>query len=135
MGGWGKTRTPRLAAQYADEFNVPFAPQPAAYTAQLDAVRAACEAADRDPGSLTWSAAVTVVCGEDEAAYAGRAAAIGRDPGELRTNAAAGTVSEVTDRLAGFVEAGAERLYLQVLDLRDLDHLRLLAAEVAPALV
>ncbi len=95
-------------------------------------MRAACEAAGRDPGSLTWSAAVTVVCGEDEAAYAGRAAAIGRDPGELRTNAAAGTVSEVTDRLAGFVEAGAERLYLQVLDLGDLDHLRLLAAEVAP---
>jgi F420-dependent oxidoreductase-like protein len=134
VGGWGKTRTPRLAARYADEFNVPFAPQPAAYTARVEAVRAACEAAGRDPGSLTWSAAVMVVCGEDEAAYADRAAAIGRDPGELRTNAAAGTVSEVTDRLAGFVEAGAERLYLQVLDLRDLDHLRLLADEVAPAL-
>jgi 2-methylisocitrate lyase-like PEP mutase family enzyme len=40
----------------------------------------------------------------------------------------------VVDRVAAFVEAGAQRIYLQVLDLHDLDHLRLLAAEVAPAL-
>jgi F420-dependent oxidoreductase-like protein len=134
VGGWGKTRTPRLAARYADEFNVPFAPQPDAYAASTDSARATCEAAGRDPATMTWSAAVTVVCGEDEAAYARRAEAIGRDPATLRTHAVAGTVPEVSDRLAGFVAAGAERLYLQVLDLHDLDHLRLLAAEVAPAL-
>jgi F420-dependent oxidoreductase-like protein len=134
VGGWGKTRTPRLAARYADEFNVPFATQPAVFTSRVEAVRAACEAMGRDPGSMIWSAANTVVCGEDEATYGRRAAAIGRDPDDLRTNAAAGTVAEVTDKLAGFAEAGAERLYLQVLALDDLDHLRLLAAEVAPAL-
>jgi len=134
VGGWGKARTPRLAARYADEFNVPFAPQPEVFTGQVEAVRAACEAVGRDPASLVWSAAITVVCGEDEAAYARRAAAIGRDPAELRVGVAAGTVAEVTERLGGFVEAGAQRLYLQVLDVHDLDHLRLLAAEVAPAL-
>jgi F420-dependent oxidoreductase-like protein len=134
VGGWGKARTPRLAARYADEFNVPFAPKPEVFTGQVEAVRAACEAVGRDPASLVWSAAITVVCGEDEAAYARRAAAIGRDPAELRAGVAAGTVAEVTDRLGGFVEAGAQRLYLQVLDVHDLDHLRLLAAEVAPAL-
>ncbi|HEY7072126.1 MAG TPA: LLM class F420-dependent oxidoreductase [Acidimicrobiales bacterium] len=134
VGGWGKARTPRLAARYADEFNVPFAPQPDVYSGQVEAVRAACEAVGRDPASLVWSAAITVVCGEDEAAYTRRAEAIGRDPAELRAGVAAGTVAEVTDRLGGFVEAGAQRLYLQVLDMKDLDHLRLLAAEVAPAL-
>ena len=134
VGGWGKARTPRLAARYADEFNVPFAPQPEVFTGQVEAVRAACEAVGRDPASLVCSAAITVVCGEDEAAYARRAAAIGRDPAELRVGVAAGTVAEVTERLGGFVEAGAQRLYLQVLDVHDLDHLRLLAAEVAPAL-
>jgi len=134
VGGWGKARTPRLAARYADEFNVPFAPQPEVFTGQVEAVRAACEAVGRDPASLVWSAAITVVCGEDEAAYARRAAAIGRDPAELRAGVAAGTVAEVTEGLGGFVEAGAQRLYLQVLDVGDLDHLRLLAAEVAPAL-
>jgi F420-dependent oxidoreductase-like protein len=134
VGGWGKARTPRLAARYADEFNVPFPPQPDVYSGQVEAVRAACEAVGRDPASLVWSAAITVVCGEDEAAYTRRAEAIGRDPAELRAGVAAGTVAEVTDRLGGFVEAGAQRLYLQVLDVKDLDHLRLLAAEVAPAL-
>jgi F420-dependent oxidoreductase-like protein len=135
VGGWGQTRTPRLAARYADEFNVPFAPRPDVFAGRAEPVRAVCEAMGRDPASLIWSAAVTVVCGEDEAAYARRATAIGREPGDLRSNAVGGTVAEVTDKLAGFVEAGAQRLYLQVLDLHDLDHLRLLAAGVAPALV
>ena len=134
VGGWGKARTPRLAARYADEFNVPFAPKPEVFTGQVEAVRAACEAVGRDPASLVCSAAITVVCGEDEAAYARRAAAIGRDPAELRAGVAAGTVAEVIEGLGGFVEAGAQRLYLQVLDVHDLDHLRLLAAKVAPAL-
>jgi F420-dependent oxidoreductase-like protein len=134
VGGWGKARTPRLAARYADEFNVPFAPQADVFRDRVEAVKAACEAEGRDPGAPTWSVAATVCCGEDEAAYARRAEAIGRDPAELRAHAAAGTPAEVADRLRAFADAGAERIYLQVLDLRDLDHLRLLAAEVAPAL-
>jgi F420-dependent oxidoreductase-like protein len=133
IGGWGKTRTPALAARFADEFNVPFPPL-AAYPGQIEAVTAACEAAGRDPGTMTWSAALVVCCGEDEDTYRRRAKAIGREPAELRANGAAGTVAEVTDRLGAFAEAGAQRIYLQVLDLADLDHLRLIAAEVVPAL-
>jgi F420-dependent oxidoreductase-like protein len=133
VGGWGKARTPRIAARFANEFNVPF-PQLKDFRPAVDAVTAACEAAGRDPGSMTFSAAVVVCCGEDEDTYRRRAAAIGRDPGELRANGAAGTVAEVVERLSAFADAGAERLYLQVLDLHDLDHLRLIAAEVAPAL-
>lgn len=136
MGGWGRARTPALVARYADEFNVPF-PALADFAPQVDVVRAACESAGRDPAVLTVSAALVVCCGDDEDTFRRRAAAIGRQPDELRgnaANAAAGTVPEVVDRLAAFVEAGAQRIYLQVLDLHDLDHLRLLAAEVAPAL-
>jgi F420-dependent oxidoreductase-like protein len=132
IGGWGKTRTPRLAARFADEFNVPF-PQLADVAPQVDAVRAACESAGRDPATMRWSAAQVLCCGEDEDAYRRRAAAIGRAPEELRTNGAAGTVAEVVDTLGRYAEAGMERIYLQVLDLHDLDHLRLVAAEVAPA--
>jgi hypothetical protein len=40
----------------------------------------------------------------------------------------------VVERLAAFAAAGAQRAYLQVLDLDDLDHLRLIAAEVMPHL-
>ncbi|MFP3900566.1 MAG: LLM class F420-dependent oxidoreductase [Acidimicrobiia bacterium] len=133
VGGWGTRRTPRLAARYADEYNVPFSP-PADLRPQLDTVVAACEAAERDPATLTTSAAVVLCCGRDEAEYTRRAEAIGQDPAELRKNQAGGTVAEVTERLGAYAEAGAQRLYLQLLDLHDLDHLRLVAEEVAPAL-
>ena len=37
------------------------------------------------------------------------------------------------ERLQEFAAIGAERVYLQVLDLDDLEHLELLAKEVMPA--
>jgi len=132
VGGWGTNTTPRLAAVYADEFNVPFPPLDA-FRPAVDRVVAACEAADRDPATMTWSAALTVCVGSDEAEYERRAKAIAEDPTALRAKGAAGTVAEVVDRLGAFAEAGAQRIYLQVLDLGDLDHLRLIAREVAPA--
>ena len=61
-----------------------------------------------------------------------RADAIGRDVDELRENGAAGTPSEVVDTLGRYAEAGSQRVYLQVLDLADLDHVDLVAAEVLP---
>ena len=131
IGGGGAKRTPRLAATYAAEFNVPFTDLEGT-AAAFDRVRAACEARDRDPGSITLSAAQVVCCGADEGEVVRRAEAIGRDPDELRRNGAAGTPEEVVARLEAFRERGATRAYLQVLDLTDLDHLRLLAAEVLP---
>jgi len=133
VGGWGRTRTPRLAARYADEFNVPFSPL-SAFDSQVEAVRAACDAADRDPATMRISAALTTAVGADEDEFERRAAAAGQSPDQLRANGAGGTVGEVVDRLGAFAAAGAETIYLQVLDLADLDHLRLIAAEVAPAL-
>jgi alkanesulfonate monooxygenase SsuD/methylene tetrahydromethanopterin reductase-like flavin-dependent oxidoreductase (luciferase family) len=83
---------------------------------------------------MTFSAALVLCCGADEAEVERRAAAIGRDTAELRANGVAGTPDEVATRLAEWSEAGAERIYLQVLDLADLDHLDVVAAEVAPLL-
>jgi F420-dependent oxidoreductase-like protein len=131
VGGHGPTRTPQLAATYADEFNLAFPPLEE-FTAQSARVRAACEANGRDPTSLTFSSALVICCGADEGEFERRAAAIGREPGELRQNGAAGTVDEVIATLTRWRDAGAERMYLQVLDLSDLDHLELVAAEVAP---
>ena len=133
VGGYGRKRTPALAARYAQEFNVPFAPV-RDFAEHIAPVREACEAAGRDPETMIWSAAVVLCCGRDEAEFQRRAEAIGQDPAGLRANAAGGTVSEVVDQLGALAEAGAQRAYLQVLDLRDLDHLRLVAGEVAPAL-
>jgi F420-dependent oxidoreductase-like protein len=133
VGGKGRTRTPRLAAQYATEFNAPFSS--AEENARLFAgVREACEGAGRDPASMVFSSALVLCVGRDEAEIARRAAAIGRDVDELRQHGVAGTPSEAVDILGRYAEAGAERFYLQVLDLSDLDHLDLVAAEVAPQL-
>lgn len=130
IGGGGAVRTPRLAARYAAEFNVPFVPIEF-FQQQRHRVTAACEAIDRDPATMTWSVALVVCCGESDAEVRRRAAAIGREPDELRTNGAAGTPSEVAETLGRWAEAGAERIYLQVLDLGDLEHLDLMAQTIA----
>ena len=131
IGGMGKRRTPELAVRFGNEFNVPFRSVTDS-AAQFSRVRTACEDAGRDPASLVYSNALTVCCGSDEAELARRAAAIGVDVGQLRANDLAGTPDEIVDRLGQYVEAGCERVYLQVLDLADLDHLELLAAKVLP---
>jgi F420-dependent oxidoreductase-like protein len=133
VGGKGKRRTPALAARFADEFNVAFAP-PDGTAASYDAVRRACADAGRTDLPV-FSAAVRLCCGRDEAEVRRRAAAIGADPDELRAaGAAAGTPAEVVAALGRYAELGATRIYLQTLDLTDLDHLDLVAAEVAPQL-
>ncbi len=131
IGGYGTKRTPALAARYAQEFNLAFAPLDV-YRDQVARVTQACTEAGRDPSTLRTTAALVVCCGSDKAEFERRAAAIGRLPDELRANGAAGLPHEVVERLHAFADAGAETAYLQVLDLDDLDHLRLVAAEVMP---
>ncbi|MFF5055251.1 LLM class F420-dependent oxidoreductase [Micromonospora sp. NPDC000663] len=129
LGGMGPKRTPRLAARYADEFNLPFASVPDT-VAQFDRVRAACAEIGRDPAQMIWSNALVLCCGRDDAEVARRAAAIGREPEELRANGVAGTPAEVIDTIGRYAEAGSQRIYFQVLDLSDLAHLELVASEV-----
>src|SRR4051794_23152515 len=133
VGGHGAKRRPRLAARYAAEFNVPFA-GPEENGRLIAGVRRACEEAGRDPASMVYSSAVTVCVGKNDAEVARRAAAIGRTPGEWAPSDVGGTPAEVVDVLGRYAKAGAQRAYLQVLDLADLDHLDLIAAEVAPRL-
>jgi F420-dependent oxidoreductase-like protein len=131
IGGTGAKRTPKLAARYADEFNVPFHSLDETQAA-YERVRAACAEGGRQGASMILSAAQVVCCGRDEAELARRADAIGRSVEDLRENGIAGTPAEVVERIGRFGEIGAERIYLQMLDLQDLDHLALLASDVLP---
>ena len=131
VGGHGARRTPRLAARFADEYNVVFV-SPEETGAAFGRVRDACAAAGRDPASLVYSAGQTVCCGRTGAEVARRAAAIGQDPAELEATGLAGSPAQIVDKLGRFAAIGASRMYLQVLDLHDLDHLELIAAEVMP---
>jgi len=129
MGGYGPKRTPALAAKYASEFNLPFPPLEI-YRVSCDYVRAACEARGRDPESMTYSVAQVLCVGSNDAEIARRAQNIGREVDELIQTGAAGSPAQVIDKIASFAEAGATRIYLQVLDMDDLDHIHLLAEEV-----
>ena len=131
IGGGGKRRSAALAARYADEYNLPFLSFEEGLEAH-DRVRQACEDAGRDPASMIYSSACVLCVGRDEAEFQRRAANIGQDPAMLRKTQLGGTVSEVLDKVGRYAESGQTRLYLQTLDLHDLDHLRLVAEEIKP---
>ncbi|MCW2891543.1 MAG: putative F420-dependent oxidoreductase [Actinomycetia bacterium] len=131
IGGHGPRRTPALAAKYADEFNIAFSGTDDV-AAQFGRVREACAVAGRDADSLVYSAAHVVCCGKDEATLYRRAAAIGRDLADLRANGLTGSPAEIVDKIGALAEVGTQTLYLQILDLDDLDHLADLAGEVLP---
>ena len=130
IGGSGAKKTPRLAATFADEYNVPFASLDT-ITTQFDRVRDAVDAVGRPADSMIYSASFVVCAGRDEAEIAKRATAIGREVDELRSNSPlAGTPNEIVDQLGPFAEIGLQRAYLQLLDMSDLEHLALFADEV-----
>lgn len=129
VGGHGPKRTPALAARFATEFNTPFA-KFADLRPTFDRVRAACEDIERDPQELVYSSAFVVCVGKDQAEFERRAAAIGREPNELLEHGIAGTVDQAIESIDRARQQGAQRLYLQVLDLADMDHLELIAADV-----
>lgn len=130
IGGGGAKRTPALAARFAAEFNLAF-PTLEFAGVQLGRVRDAVEKAGRAGDDIIYSAAFAVCAGGDEAQISRRADAIGREVDELRANTPlVGTPAEIVDRLGPFAEAGVQRVYLQLLDAADLDHLELFASEV-----
>ena len=134
IGGGGPKRTPALAAKFATEFNIPFVDL-ATLTAQYERVGAAVATAGRTADSIIYSAAFVLCAGRTDAEIARRADAIGREVDELRSNSpVVGTPEEIADKLAPFVEAGVQRVYLQVLDMHDLDHLDFFASEVVARL-
>ena len=129
IGGHGAKRTPRLAARFADEFNIPFASVEDS-AAQFERVRNAAREIGRDPDELVYSNALVVCVGRDDQEVARRAAAIGREVDELKANGLAGSPAEVADKIGRYAEIGSQRVYLQVLDLSDLDHLELISSQV-----
>ncbi|MFE6860201.1 LLM class F420-dependent oxidoreductase [Nocardia sp. NPDC057668] len=130
IGGMGAKRTPRIAARYAAEFNAPFQSAQAS-AEQFERVRRAAKDIGRDPAEITFSNALIACVGTSDAEIARRAAAIGREVDELKENGLAGTPDEVVEKISAYAAtAGTSRIYLQILDLHDLDHLELIATRV-----
>jgi alkanesulfonate monooxygenase len=131
VGGTGLKRMPHIAARYADECNVSF--RPADHVGVVSsALDQACTDIGRDPSTLVRSVALQACCAENAAALARRAAAIGRDLASLRTTALVGTPDDIAERLQPYAAVGITRVYLQINDLSDLDHVALLGERLTP---
>jgi F420-dependent oxidoreductase-like protein len=133
VGGFGPRRTPRLAARFASEYNM-FSPTAEEFEERVANAHAACRDAGRDPHSLRLSVVQTLACGPDEASARARAARIGRDLEDMRARDAGGTPPELIARLSGWANRGVARVYLQLLDIDDIEQVELVGSEVLPAL-
>ena len=131
IGGSGTSKTPALAARFADEYNTTFG-RFDDFAPRIARAREACERAGRDPDTLRLSMPGTVAVGSTEAEAQGRAEKIGRTVEKVADGGFAGTPERVVDRIGQLRELGIRRVYFQVLDIHDLDQLELLAAEVVP---
>jgi F420-dependent oxidoreductase-like protein len=129
VGGRGRVRTPELAARYADEFNIGMV-KPETATKHFGLVREKCEELKRSSNDLTYSVALVICCGTSTQETLARANRMERGIAELRATALTGTPAEVVDKIGRYSEGGAERIYLQFLDMMDFDHMELVAHQV-----
>ena len=134
VGGGGPRRTPEIAARFATEFNIGFRPE-AEIAAAFARVREACERIDRDPASLKLSVALPTIAAPDEKTLSRRAEAVGRSLDQFRdgTNIC-GDATEIVAKVGRLIDLGAQRVYFQTVDMRDLDQTAYLGEEVLPQL-
>ena len=134
VGGMGPRRTPALAARFADEFNAAFAPLELARE-RFALVKRLCEERDRDPTELRLSTVIPRVCvGIDDAEVRRRREILGPPIGAIPDQGLSGSPDYVAERLSEWTAAGVDRIYIHLLDVDDLDHVRLLGEQVAPRL-
>ena len=136
VGGGGTPRSMRIAARYADEFNLSSSSPDVART-KYGQLAAACEEAGRDPGSITRSTMSGVLIGRNRDELRARQQQLLRDFGnadagedwfhERRDRWVFGTPDEARAQVQRYAEAGAERIMLQDFLPRDLDMVDLMA--------
>jgi alkanesulfonate monooxygenase SsuD/methylene tetrahydromethanopterin reductase-like flavin-dependent oxidoreductase (luciferase family) len=139
IGGRGEKRTLRIAAEFADEWNVTRV-DPAGFRQKREVLAKHCVAVRRDPETIARSLMIPLAIGRDRADVAQRiAAARAVFPQMPDTEAAwreanflVGTPDEVVASLREWDAAGVQRVMLQMLDQEDLAALELFARHVLP---
>jgi len=133
VGGSGATKTPAIAARFADEFNA-WRASAEIVSERIERVRDAAEAIGRPRDAIAFSLAGTTAVGATGAELARRAERSGSTPERLRANGFAGSPAEVVDLLGSLGELGIERFYFQLLPMDDLEQIELIGSEVLPQL-
>ncbi|WKZ34445.1 MAG: LLM class F420-dependent oxidoreductase [Anaerolineales bacterium] len=130
IGGNGKNRTLKLAARYADEWNIIFAP-PETVKELNGLMQEALKAENREPKSMRRSMMTGCVFGHTESALKEKVEARGQSLEQLHQRGiVAGSASGVKEQLRKLEESGLQRVMLQWLDLDDLAGLEALAKAV-----
>jgi F420-dependent oxidoreductase-like protein len=129
IGGAGPRRSPALAARFADEYNCGL---PDGVAGRLANFRRICAESGRDPAAVRLSTALPVCCGSTTGEARRRAAALGEAGARLLSMGVIGTPAQVVARAEELALAGADTLYFHIYDGADIDHIRLLGAEVLP---
>ncbi len=142
VGGGGSARGLRIAARFADEFNITDTHRPV-IAERYAALDRACEAIGRDPGSIARSAMIAVLVGRDAAELAARragllAAFVTAEEGEAwlarrESQWITGTPDQARAQIDELAAIGVERLVLQNFLPRDLAMIDLLGSEVISA--
>ena len=133
VGGNGPRRTPELAARFATEFNLGF-PALGDIPERIARVHAACERIGRDPASLSLSLAMSTFAGPDDVWRFGTAPRGWKMATEVRDGVnIVGGPAEIAERMTSYAELGIDRVYLQLLDLQDVDHVEYLGTGVFPS--
>jgi F420-dependent oxidoreductase-like protein len=128
VGGRGEKRTPRIAARYADGYNLPYLP-PAGVADRLARLERECEAIDRDPAEIETS----VNLGFYMAASAGGVSASGEAPPHIAPGSVVGGPQQAIDRIGEYADTGVGGLNIAFRPPIDHDAFEAYIAEVLPA--
>ena len=127
IGGAGEKVTLRIAARYADGWNVPFM-APDMYAHKVAVLHRHCADVGRDPSEITKSANAGLAWSEESLQ-----AQFGDLSEFLKPGALMGSTQEVVDQVGAYRDAGAEWLIIAARAPFDVEGLERFAAEVVPA--
>ena len=123
LGGTAKARGAALAARWASEYNS-LSARPDELAARRARLDAACNALGREPSTLGFSMMTTVIIGADQTDVDARMHAARQIVGPAWeaqvSNWIVGTSKTVLQRLTDLSVSGLSRIYLKLLDHRDL---------------
>ena len=141
IGGGGPKRTPRLAAQFGDEFNI-FGGI-STFNTRKARLLEACKTVGRDPSEIKLTSACVTIVGTDEADLK-RRVQIRLDHNGQKDAAAdwiatmrkdgwlVGTVDQVAEQVNELKAAGSQRIYFQLVPVNDHGMLEIIANDLAP---
>ncbi len=127
IGGGGEKVTMRIAAQYADGWNVPFISVDE-FKRKVGVLNEHCERVGRDPSAITKAVNVGIGASEGELETQ-----FGAMANFIKGGSVIGSVAEMTNRVGEYGDAGAEWIILAARAPFPTDTMERFAAEVMPS--